>query len=329
MASVTLERRTGNEVEAPDELAAEQNLALIEEQTQREIDTLPQLVTEREIDKIKRLRREGDALAMAAQRSGYEAQARHFGRMMLYAAAAEGLISLEAWDAIPRGKKTAAAEVERLDERGRGLGLRGQRLHALASAYDRGRMEAVLNGCGDVLTVSRANLIASQLGMAAVSPRDLRKQLEAIARRRGVSVHALLVEIGCASLQAQLTPSKLDRIAIRWTTVRLIIKPLDIRPDVLPPHRRRRRGGPRVERSKWITHRYRSGNGTPAKALNQWYAFRDEVRRLNWFEEKPLLAEAAKRVSDDIHKGRKPSDEDMHTITDIVIREAHSDGVQP
>lgn len=304
MASVALERHTDSEIEVDSEPTDEQ-------QTQQAIDQLPQLVAERDIDQIKQIRRDGDALAAAAKRAGYAAQAQRFGRLMLYAAGAQGSIAMDIQEAVPRGAKSA-----RNRER--------EQLNVLAAAYERGRMEELLNGCGEVLSVSRGNIVATQLGLASVRPQDLRKQLKAVAQRRGTTVHALLVEAGRPNVQKTLAARCDNAIMLEWKTVRTLIEPLGLRVDELEPVRLRRRTGKRHERSKWVTHRYRTGDGSAAKALNQWYAFRDEVRRLNWIEEKPLLGETMKRLSDNIHKGRKPSDEDMHTITDIVVREANA-----
>ncbi len=249
-------------------------------------EELPALIEASDNETLKQWRNEGNAAGLAAKRLGYQKEARALMAQALRCCAALGVIAGHA-DNMP-GPQRTRMKVAGLSS------TMSSNYRVLGAAMERGRFESVLELCGGEVSESRALQVCRERGLASVS----RKQFARLIRQRASERHLAMTEL-CR--QAGFPSNRLEVVANRgtetlnWWTVYHIAKALELEIGHLPPCPRRRRKT--SYRAKWLTHKFRLGDGRWDEAGVRFVRLRDEMHRADpqWVN-KPLLYEAMQTV---------------------------------
>jgi hypothetical protein len=284
---VTIAHATDDQLSEPDSPAS---LERIERMAER----LPELVDAGDSDTIKRWRDKGNAAALVARKLGYMEESQALARLAVRCAAAIGVISGRAL----RWRDSAAAPAAP-------GGIGAQKLsqyRTLGAAMERGLLEAVLDACEGRVEDQRACAIASAMGAGWVPQSRWSALVRKRAAERKLSAVELREQAGCHT-DAQLLG---QGHAMPWWNCRKIADALEIDVSRLPPVRKGT-GRTKPRRAKWITHRFRPGNGRWDEVGVRFTAMRDEMTRAapDW-PNKPAVVEA------------------MHTLSDTIQREMHN-----
>jgi hypothetical protein len=248
---------------------------------------LPSLIEAGDVETLKRWRREGDAASLAAKKLGCTREAMVLARQSVRCAAALGVLDAEGRDG-GYAAENAHNEVRK-------------RWRTLGAALVRNHLEAVLDECGQEVSESRGALVAGARGEGGVPRGRLVALLRKTAAERGTTLTGLERETGAALRHYVKLGRGREPDRCEWWPAMRVAATLGIDIRHLPPVPAKRAGRPPA---KWVTHRFRPGDGSWEEAATRWRAFRDEVRRATGdVRGKPQLYEA------------------MHTVSDILQRE--------